>query len=174
MSNENMKIGKSSPLFQFKNGDINIGQFDKIADKFKEYAKLNRIIFKESEEDFYKKLCLACIETENKYLILEENNNIHYLILTDEAKEKTNNGKDINIDNYKKYLDLDFENANDQIYTSWKNLFDGHINDQIYYDIKDLGLYDEQGNWNFYIEKEDLKTLGYENLENEDEEEDCL
>lgn len=208
MNKKNMEISKQSPLFQFKNGDINRGQFDKITDKespeykymnheinwgeyeklanhnsadykylnneinFKEYAKLNGIIFKESEEDFYKKLCLACIETENKNLILEENSKIHYLILTDEAKEKTNNGKDITIDNYKNYLDLSFENANDQIYTSWENLFDEHINDQIYYDIKDLGLYDEQGNWNFYIEKEDLKTLGYENLENEETEEE--
>lgn len=61
---------------------------------------------------------------------------------------------------------------NDEIFTSWEGLFDEHINNQIYYDMKDLGLYDENGKWNFYISKEDLKTLGYENLENKEEEEE--
>ncbi len=61
---------------------------------------------------------------------------------------------------------------NDEIFTSWEELFDEHINNQIYYDMKDLGLYDENGDWNFYISKEDLKTLGYENLEYESEEEE--
>lgn len=124
-------------------------------------------------ENFYKKVSIAYINTRNKYLSLEEKGKIHYLILSDQAKGMTNDGKDINIDNYKEYLDPDFEydNLNDQIYTSWEELFADHVDEEIAFDIEDLGV-EEDGKWNFYISKEDLDILGYEYEEMEELEED--
>lgn len=71
---------------------------------YESIKKLEKISKEEDEENFFKKLCLDYIKTDNKHLILEENDKIHYLILIDEAKLETNQGKDINIDNYKDYF----------------------------------------------------------------------
>jgi len=64
----------------------------------------------------------------------------------------------INIQNYKEYLDGNFEVYE---YKSYKDLYFSVIKDEIIYDIKDLGLFDMDGNWDFYITFEELKRIGY-------------
>lgn len=121
------------------------------------------------DEKFYKKIVTNCLDSENKYIALDNGDKVKYLILNDEAKSSTNNGKDITLQNYKDYLDYDFEGINDQDFSSWEELYYAYIEDQIRADIEDIGLYsdgstekDENNKYDFYVSLDDLKTLGFD------------
>ena len=60
--------------------------------------------------------------------------------------------------NYKEYLDGNF---NVYEYDSYQELYNSVIKVEIVYDLNDLELFDENGNWNFYITFEELKKVGY-------------
>lgn len=121
------------------------------------------------DEKFYKRIVTSCLDSENKYIALDNGDNVKYLILDDEAKSSTNDGKDITLQNYKDYLDYDFEGINDQDFSSWEELYYAYIEDQIRADIEDIGLYsdgstekDENNKYDFYVSLDDLKTLGFD------------
>lgn len=118
--------------------------------------------YKEMIESLYKRVCQNYCDTMSKELLLKDDKNlIHHIFVQDEFIELAEDGK-ININNYKKYLDLnlcaDFEKG-EFIYNSYKELYKSYVRDEIYGDIQDLGLYDDYGYWDFEISKEDLQAL---------------
>lgn len=124
-------------------------------------------------EEFYKKICIAYIDTVNLEFIVEnpENNNsvIHGYFADDEI---ANRMKDrITYKNFKEWLNGDYYE-----YDTYEDFYEGYVKDEMIQDMEDIGLYDLDGNWDFYIEKEDLEFLGFkaEIEEQEDEEEDTL
>ena len=95
---------------------------------------------KENNEDFFKIICKKYIDTMSKEMLLEtENNKILHIFIEDEYIELKENGS-INIQNYKDYLDGDF---NVYEYDSYQELYKATIEDEILYDIEDLGLFDD-------------------------------
>lgn len=111
----------------------------------------------ELNEEFYKSICNKYINTTAKELLLEIDNKIVHVFVEDKYTDLKYEGK-IKTQNFKKYLDKDFS-----IYTynSYKDLCEILIKYEIFYDIKDLGLFDENGKWNFYITSKELEKLGY-------------
>lgn len=110
------------------------------------------------DEKFYKNIAQKYIKTMSKEMLLEiDNNKILHIFIEDDYIELKDKGK-INIQNYKEYLDGNFGVYE---YKSYKDLYFSVIKDEIIYDIKDLGLFDMDGNWDFYITFEELKRIGY-------------
>lgn len=104
-------------------------------------------------ENFYKNICQKYIKTMSKEMVLEiDNDKILHIFIKDEYIEWKDKGK-INIQNYKEYLDENFEMYE---YESYKDLYSSVIRDEVIYDIQDLGLFNVDGNWNFYITFEEL------------------
>lgn len=108
-------------------------------------------------EQFYKKVCEEYISTMSKEILLEKGQNILHIFIEDKYIELKEEGK-INIENYKNYLDLGF---NEYEYDSYQELFNKVIKDEIAYDLNDLELFDENRNWCFYLSFEELKKIGY-------------
>lgn len=118
--------------------------------------------YKEMMNELYKRVCENYCNTMSKELILEDDKHlIHHIFVEDEFISLAEDGK-ININNYKKYLDLNlggnFGNG-EFIYKSYEELYESYVRDEIYADIRDLGLYDDYGYWDFEISKEDLQSL---------------
>ena len=120
--------------------------------------------YKEVTEELYKRVCQNYCNTMSKELLLEDSKAlIHHIFIGDEFIELAEDGK-INIDNYKKYLDLDFGEdftKGEYIYNSYQELYESYVRNEIYGDIEDLGLYDDYGEWDFEISREDLLMLNY-------------
>ena len=93
----------------------------------------------------------------SKEILLEKGQNILHIFIEDKYIELKEEGK-INIENYKNYLDLGF---NEYEYDSYQELFNKVIKDEIAYDLNDLELFDENRNWCFYLSFEELKKIGY-------------
>lgn len=110
------------------------------------------------DNKFYESVCKKYIETMSKEMLLEDKKGkILYIFIDDDYIKLKDNGK-INLDNYKKYLDGNFEVEE---YNSYEEIYNTSIKDNIAYDLNDLALFDENGNWNFYITFEELKKVGY-------------
>lgn len=115
-------------------------------------------MIKENDEEFFKSICKKYIETMSKEMLLEaDNKKILHIFIEDEYIELKEKGS-INIQNYKDYLDGDF---NVYEYDSYQELYKATIEDEILNDIEDLGLFDDNNQWNFYITFEELKRLEY-------------
>lgn len=84
-------------------------------------------------------------------------NKILHIFIEDEYINLKEEGK-INNQNYKEYLDEDFDVYE---YDSYQELYNSVIKAEIAYDLNDLALVDENGNWDFYITFEELKKVGY-------------
>lgn len=125
-----------------KNNQFNIADIIKILDE---------------DEKFYETICKKYIHTMSKEMLLEKDNKILHIFIEDEYIELKEKGL-INNQNYKKYLDLNF---NVYEYDSYQDLYNSVIKDEIAYDLNDLGLFDDNGKWNFYITFEELKKIGY-------------
>lgn len=110
-----------------------------------------------NDEEFYKSICKKYVETMSKEMLLEIDNKIVHIFIEDEHIELKEKGK-INNKNYKEYLDGNF---NVYEYDSYQELYNSAIKDEVIYDIDDLGLFDDDGKWNFYITFEELKKMGY-------------
>lgn len=108
-------------------------------------------------ENFYKNICEKYIRTMSKEMLLEKENKVLHFFIEDEYIELKEKGK-ITVDNYEDYLDGNF---NIYEYDFYKELFDGTIKDEIAYDLNDLALFNEKGEWDFYISFEELKSIGY-------------
>lgn len=112
-------------------------------------------INKVQNEELYKKLSKKYIETMSNELLLEKNNKILCVTIEDQYIGLKYNGK-INSYNYTNYLDYDYSIIE---YNSYEDYFNNSLKHSIIEDIEDLGLYDENGNWDFYISKEELLYL---------------
>lgn len=116
-------------------------------------------------EEFYKHICNKYIDTMSKEMLLEFDNEILHIFIEDKYINLKENGV-INTHNFMNYLDKDFDIY---AYNSYQELCERVIKNEIFYDIKDLGLYDENNNYNFYISQENLQKLGYEFTKEEKE-----
>lgn len=111
----------------------------------------------DEDEQFCKNVCQKYIDTMSKEMLLEIDNKILHIFIEDEYINLKEEGK-INNQNYKEYLDEDFDVYE---YDSYKELYNSVIKAEIAYDLNDLALFDENGNWDFYITFEELKKVGY-------------
>lgn len=108
-------------------------------------------------EQFCKNVCQKYIDTMSKEMLLEIDNKILHIFIEDKYINLKEEGK-INNQNYKEYLDEDFDVYE---YDSYQELYNSVIKAEIAYDLNDLALFDENGNWDFYITFEELKKVGY-------------
>lgn len=111
----------------------------------------------DEDERFCKNVCQKYIDTMSKEMLLEIDNKILHIFIEDEYINLKEEGK-INNQNYKEYLDEDFDVYE---YDSYQELYNSVIKAEIAYDLNDLALFDENGNWDFYITFEELKKVGY-------------
>ena len=111
----------------------------------------------DEDEQFCKNVCQKYIDTMSKEMLLEIDNKILHIFIEDEYINLKEEGK-INNQNYKDYLDEDFDVYE---YDSYQELYNSVIKAEIAYDLNDLALFDENGNWDFYITFEELKKVGY-------------
>ena len=87
----------------------------------------------------------------------EIDSKILHIYIEDEYIDLKEEGK-INSSNYEQYLDGNFEVEE---YYFYQELYNSMIKDEIAYDLNDLALFDDKGNWDFYITFEELKRVGY-------------
>ena len=111
----------------------------------------------DEDEQFCKNVCQKYIDTMSKEMLLEIDNKILHIFIEDEYINLKEEGK-INNQNYKEYLDEDFDVYE---HDSYQELYNSVIKAEIAYDLNDLALFDENGNWDFYITFEELKKVGY-------------
>ena len=110
------------------------------------------------DNKFYESVCKEYVKTMSKEMLLEDKKGkIFYIFIDDDYIKLKEKGK-INLDNYKEYLDGNFEVEE---YNSYEEIYNTSIKDNIAYDLNDLALFDENGNWDFYITFEELKKIGY-------------
>lgn len=111
----------------------------------------------DEDEKFYKSVCKKYVNTMSKEMLFEVDNKIFHIYIEDEYIKLKDEGK-INTNNYKEYLDENFEIEE---YYYYQELYNSVIRDNIAYDLNDLELFDDKGNWNFYITFEELKKIGF-------------
>lgn len=109
------------------------------------------------DEKFYKTICEKYVATMSKEMLLEINNKIVYIFVEDKYIDLKDEGK-INKENYKKYLEEDYSEFE---YDSYNDLFNQVIKDNIRYDLNDLGVFDLDGQWEFYLTFEELRQIGF-------------
>lgn len=115
-------------------------------------------MIKQNDAEFFKNICKKYINTMSKEMILEtDNKKILHIFIEDEYIELKENGE-INIHNYKDYLDGNFEIYE---YNSYKELYDSVVKDEVAYDLNDLELFDSNDEWAFYLSFEELRKMGY-------------
>lgn len=144
-----------SDLVQKALAKINTKEYEEIIDISITPKDIMEIL--DEEDKLYKNICQKYVDTMSKEMLLEKDNKILHIFIEDEYIELKENGK-ITIDNYQDYLDGDFEIYE---YDCYKEFFDGTVKDEIVHDLNDLGLFDENGKWDFYITFEELKAIGY-------------
>lgn len=111
----------------------------------------------DEDEKFYKNVCEKYVGTMSKEILLETDNKILHIFIKDEYINLKQN-KEINSQNYKGYLDEDFQVYE---YNFYQEIYNSVVKDEIAYDLNDLELFDSNGKWNFYITFEELKKMGY-------------
>lgn len=125
-------------------------------------------------EEFYEKICRAYIDTMNLEWVAEDDGNgtvVHGYFENDDYASK--NKSKVNNDNfsdifYGQFTDdyIEAEEPEYYSYQDWEEFYNEYVEDNIKYDLYDLGLDD------FYISKEDLDKLGidYTDLDDDYEE----
>lgn len=108
-------------------------------------------------ENDYKSICKKYVDSTSKEMLLEKDNKILHIFIDDEFINLKVNGK-INESNYTEYLDGGY---NIYEYNCYKDLYDSAIYEDICQDLNDLSLFDEKGNWDYYISFEELKKIGF-------------
>ena len=99
-------------------------------------------------EIFYKKICNKYVNTRGEHFIVEDNDGIHYL-------ELDNIYDEVNVNNYKNLL----TNGEDTIFKTYKDLYKGIVEYNIYDDIRNSKKYG-YSLYNFYLDKKELEILG--------------
>ena len=137
--------------------DTNVKKYLEIINNKKDYDIKEMIEILDEDEKFYKSVCEKYVNTMSKEMLLEIDDKILHIYIEDEFIRLKEDGK-INNQNYKEYLDGNFEVEE---YRFYQELYENTIRDNVAYDLNDLELFDENGKWNFYITFEELKRIGY-------------
>ena len=137
--------------------EIDTKKYDDLISKKEKFHIQDIIKILDEDEQFCKNVCQKYIDTMSKEMLLEIDNKILHIFIEDKYINLKEEGK-INNQNYKEYLDEDFDVYE---YDSYQELYNSVIKAEIAYDLNDLALFDENGNWDFYITFEELKKVGY-------------
>lgn len=108
-------------------------------------------------ENDYKSICQKYVDSTSKEMLLKIDNKILHIFIDDEYINLKENGE-INESNYTEYLDSGY---NIYEYNCYKDVYDSAIYEDICQDLNDLSLFDEKGNWDYYISFEELKKIGF-------------
>lgn len=137
--------------------EIHTKEYIDLISKKEKFEMQDIIKILDEDEKFYKSVCEKYIGTMSKEMLLEIDNKILHIFIEDEYIDLKEKGK-INSQNYKHYLDGNFEVYE---YNVYQELYNSVIKDEVAYDLKDLGLFNSKGEWDFYISFEELKKIGY-------------
>lgn len=108
-------------------------------------------------ESDYKSICQKYVDSTSKEMLLKIDNKILHIFIDDEYINLKEKGE-INESNYTEYLDSGY---NIYEYNCYKDVYDSAIYEDICQDLNDLSLFDEKGNWDYYISFEELKKIGF-------------
>ena len=145
--------------------------YSKIANK-EDIREDKELLVEDLDEAFYEKICRAYIDTMNLEWVTTnpENNDsvVHGYFIDDEQANKFKNK--VTPENFKDIIAGEgtaktIEDNDYYEYETWEDFYEEYVKDEIAYDIQDIGVYDFNDNWDFYISEEDLTKLG---LWNED------
>lgn len=152
--------------------------YSKIADKDdkEDIREDKEILVEDLDEAFYEKICRAYINTMNLEWVTTnpENNDsvVHGYFANDDIAEKWEYGAKVTPENFKDAVydgytqeEVEDQNIDCYEYDTWLDFYEDIVKSNINYDIDDIGVYDFNDNWDFYISEEDLTKLG---LWNED------
>ena len=137
--------------------EINTKEYVDLISKKRKFKIQDIIKILDEDEKFYKSVCEKYVGTMSKEILLEIDSKILHIYIEDEYIDLKEEGK-INSSNYEQYLDGNFEVEE---YYFYQELYNSMIKDEIAYDLNDLALFDDKGNWDFYITFEELKRVGY-------------
>ena len=137
--------------------EIHTKEYIGIISKKEEFEIQDIIKILDEDEMFYKSICEKYVGTMSKEMLIEINNKILHIFIEDKYIKLKEEGK-INNQNYTDYLD---ENFNVYKYDLYQDLYNSTIKGEVAYDLNDLALFDNKGEWVFYISFEELKRMGY-------------
>lgn len=137
--------------------EIHTQEYVDLTSKTRKFEILDIIKILDEDEKFYKSVCEKYVGTMSKEMLLEVDNKILHIYIEDEYIDLKEERK-INSTNYEQYLDGNFEVEE---YYFYQDLYNSIIKDEVAYDLNDLALFDDKGNWDFYITFEELKRMGY-------------
>lgn len=143
--------------------------YSKIADKDdkEDIREDKELLVEDLDEAFYEKICRAYIDTMNLEWVTAnpENNDsvVHGYFLDDDQADEFK-GK-VTPENFKDIIAGEgtaktIEDNDYYEYETWEDFYEEYVKDGIAYDINDIGVYDFNDNWDFYISEEDLTKLG--------------
>lgn len=130
------------------------------------------------DEAFYEKICRAYIDTMNLEWVTTNPENhdsvVHGYFANDDVAEKWEYGAKVTPENFKDavydgYTEEEVEDQNIDCYEydTWLDFYEEIVKNNILYDIRDIGLYGLNDEWDFYISEEDLEKLDL--IEDEDD-----
>lgn len=147
--------------------------YSKIADKDdkEDIREDKEILVEDLDEAFYEKICRAYINTMNLEWVTTnpENNDsvVHGYFANDDVAEKWEYGAKVTPENFKDAVydgytqeEVEDQNIDCYEYDTWLDFYEDIVRSNIDYDIDDIGVYDFNDNWDFYISEEDLTKLG--------------
>lgn len=137
--------------------EITPTDFKYLTNSIRKNAKNEIIEILNIEDLFYKSICQKYVDSFSKEMLFEKDNKIFHIFIDDDYISLKEKGE-ITSDNYKNYLDGDYQVYE---YDYYKEFFDGTVKDEIANDLNDLTLFDEENQWDFYITFEELKKIGY-------------
>lgn len=144
--------------------------YSKIADK-EDIREDKELLVEDLDEAFYEKICRAYIDTVNLEWVTTnpENNDsvVHGYFANDDVAEKWEYGAKVTPENFKDAVydgytqeEVEDQNIDCYEYDTWLDFYEDIVRSNIDYDIDDIGVYDFNDNWDFYISEEDLTKLG--------------
>lgn len=137
--------------------EIHTKEYSDLISKKEKFEIQDIIKILDEDEQFYKNVCEKYVETMLKEMLLEIDDKILHIYIKDEYIDLKENGE-INSQNYKDYLDENFEIYK---YNFYQDLYNSVIKNEIAYDLNDLPLFNYNGKWEFYITFKELKKMGY-------------
>lgn len=136
--------------------EIQPTEYKELANNKADFSIKDMINILKEDEKFYKNICQKYVNTMSKEMIIKTKKNILHIYIEDDYIDLKEDRK-INKKNFRKYLDKNFEVYH---YETYKEFFDAYIKNEIAYDVRDLGLMEDE-EWSFYISFEELKRIGY-------------
>ena len=132
-------------------------EYRKLMINSKKYETIDMINILNEDDLFYKDICQKYVNTMSKEMLLDTKNEILHIYIQDEYIPLKEAGK-IDIYNYTNYLEGNFEVEH---YKFYFGLYSSVIKDNIAYDLNDLGVFDLEDEWDFYLTFEELQKIGY-------------